>query len=400
MCDACNNTVPEAPSPGRRRIWDLAGGWHCAVIGTCLTLSDLRALARKLKVQTAPGFSPDYQLHGFFVKEAEHNGKPSKMLNKLLEQRHAVSIRHARTMKTAGELADFWQEALDTGDIPGPYWAILSHPLAPSELCERMFADVHMLSHLVGASNRADIRRLQDTAERVDQLAAKLQRQRQHHRRKLTEKDTVIAELRDRIRIAHELPRPSRDVLITDNSSVMIAELRQENARLSALNANTQTSHAYAASKIEELQSLVQSLRVENATLERTLADEASSKGESCPVDLGGRCLLYVGGHQHTVHRLRALVEDWNGRFLHHDGGVERSINELASAVTKADAVVFPTDCISHSAANKVKRLCYQNMKPFVPLRTSGIASFVTGLRDGLDDQPTTPDLSAIGSAS
>ena len=118
---------------------------------------------------------------------------------------------------------------------------------------------------------------------------------------------------------------------------------------------------------------------------------------EGCPLDLGGRCLLYVGGHQHTVHRLRALVEDWNGRFLHHDGGVERSINELASAVTKADAVVFPTDCVSHSAANKVKRLCHQNMKPFVPLRTSGIASFVAGLRDGLGDQPATPELSAIG---
>ena len=112
MCNACNNAVPEGPSPGRRRIWDLAGGWHCAVIGTCLTLSDLRALARKLKVETVPGFSPDYQLHGFFVKEAENNGKPSKMLNKLLERRHAISIRRARTMKTADELVGFWQEIL------------------------------------------------------------------------------------------------------------------------------------------------------------------------------------------------------------------------------------------------------------------------------------------------
>ncbi len=397
MCDACDNAVPEAPSPGRRRIWDLAGGWHCAVIGTCLTLADLRALARKLKVQTVPGFSPDYQLHGFFVKEAENTGKPSKMLNKLLERRHAVAIRRARTLKTVNELTDFWQEALDTGDIPGPYWAILSHPLAPTELCERMFADVHMLSHMVGASNRADIRRLQDMEEAVDLVNAQLQRQRQHHHRKLIEKDAVIAELHQKLRTAQEFPSPTRDVPIANNSDVMIAELRHENARLSALSADTQTSHAFAESKIEELESTVHSLRVENATLEQTLANDAPSQEERCPLDLGGRCLLYVGGHQHTVHRLRALVEDWNGRFLHHDGGVERSINELASAVTKADAVVFPTDCISHSAANKVKRLCHQNMKPFVPLRTSGVASFVAGLRDGLDDEPAGPELSAIG---
>jgi hypothetical protein len=119
MSDACNNAVPEAPSLGRRHIWDLASGWHCAVIRTCLTLPDLRALARKLKVQTVPGFSPDYQLHGFFVKEAENNGKSSKMLNKLLERRHAISIRPTRTMKTANKLVGFWQEALETGDIPG-----------------------------------------------------------------------------------------------------------------------------------------------------------------------------------------------------------------------------------------------------------------------------------------
>ena len=397
MCEACDNASPEAPSPGRRRIWDLAGGWHCAVIGTCLTLSDLRALARKLKVQTVPGFSPDYQLHGFFVKEAERNGKPSKILNKLLERRHAVSVRRARAMKTADELADFWQEALDTGDIPGPYWAILSHPLAPSALCERMFADVHMLSHLVGASNRADIRRLQDAEERVDQLNAQLQRQRQNNRRKLIEKDTVITELNEKLRTTQEHPHPARSAPIRDSSDAMISELKLENRRLSALSAERQASHDAASSKVEELEALVQSLRIENATLEQPFMKNTHSKQRGCPFDLSGRCLLYVGGNQQTVHRLRALVENWNGRFLHHDGGLERSINELASAVTKADAVVFPTDCISHSAANKVKQLCHQNMKPFVPLRTSGVASFVSGLRQGLDDQSAAPDFLVKG---
>ena len=138
-------------------------------------------------------------------------------------------------------------------------------------------------------------------------------------------------------------------------------------------------------------------MRIENATLEQPFMKNTHSKQRGCPFDLSGRCLLYVGGHQHTVHRLRALVENWNGRFLHHDGGLERSINELASAVTKADAVVFPTDCISHSAANKVKQLCHQNMTPFVPLRTSGVASFVSGLRQGLDDQSAASDFLVKG---
>jgi hypothetical protein len=61
--------------------------------------------------------------------------------------------------------------------------------------------------------------------------------------------------------------------------------------------------------------------------------------------------LFYVGGHQKTVLRLRTLVKAWNGRIFDHDGGLERSIDELVSAAVKADAVVFPADCISLSAA-------------------------------------------------
>ena len=45
---------------------------------------------------------------------------------------------------------------------PGPYWALLTHPTANKDLIGEAFSDVHMLSHLVGAANRADIRRLQE----------------------------------------------------------------------------------------------------------------------------------------------------------------------------------------------------------------------------------------------
>ena len=49
--------------------------------------------------------------------------------------------------------------------------------------------------------------------------------------------------------------------------------------------------------------------------------------------------------------RLSTLPEDLNGRLSNHDGGLEWSIDELVSTAVKADAVVFPTDCISRRAA-------------------------------------------------
>ena len=53
-----------------------------------------------------------------------------------------------------------WEAALRSGDIPGAYWATLAHWASTPELIKAAFADVHMLSHLVGAANLADIRRL------------------------------------------------------------------------------------------------------------------------------------------------------------------------------------------------------------------------------------------------
>jgi hypothetical protein len=45
---------------------------------------------------------------------------------------------------------------------PGRYWALLSHAAATETIVKKAFQDVHMLSHLVGAANRADIRRLRE----------------------------------------------------------------------------------------------------------------------------------------------------------------------------------------------------------------------------------------------
>jgi hypothetical protein len=42
--------------------------------------------------------------------------------------------------------------------------------------------------------------------------------------------------------------------------------------------------------------------------------------------------------------------------------------------------VLFPVDCVSHSAHDEVKRLCRRWEKPFVPLRHSGLGAFIRAL--------------------
>lgn len=93
--------------------------------------------------------------------------------------------------------------------------------------------------------------------------------------------------------------------------------------------------------------------------------------------DLAGRRILFVGGLVRQVARLRDVVEARNGRFVHHDGGVEQSIPRLRVLLEGCDVVLFPVNCVSHSAQSELKRLCRSRAKPYLPMRGMGMGAFV-----------------------
>jgi hypothetical protein len=70
------------------------------------------------------------------------------------------------------------------------------------------------------------------------------------------------------------------------------------------------------------------------------------------------------------VHMLSHLVGAANG-------GREDHPSLLPGLISQADRVAFPVDCVSHDAARTVKRICRQLGKAWVPLRPSGLASFL-----------------------
>jgi hypothetical protein len=86
-----------------------------------------------------------------------------------------------------------------------------------------------------------------------------------------------------------------------------------------------------------------------------------------------------VGGRAKIGH-LRALAERSGAIFLHHDGGIEERSGLLQGIISRADAVLFPVDCISHAAMSLIKRTCRQSEKPFLPLRRAGLAPFGAAL--------------------
>lgn len=386
----------------RKKLWDINTGWHCSIIGTCLTTEDLRALARKLRVQTQEDNGADFRLHGHFVQACAQGGTTAKLLQKLLDRRHTAAIRRLSKAGTPEELEEIWNMERQGRDIPGTYWALMSHPCIEPALGTRAYGHIHMLSHLVGASNRADLDTLRVLEAEVSALSDKLDHEAARHARRMEEKDREIDDLQRQLVAARSaqanfITGPKANASPNLNGAAAPDEARKLEKITQEL---TETMRRNTA-----LEEVVLSLRAEVQALETALlnavpstdtADDAACALGDCPFDLNGRCILYVGGRLANVHRLRQLVTQWNGEFLHHDGGMEQSLEELPGCVVRADAVVFPTDCISHSAALKAKRLCRQSMKPYVPLRGSGVSSFVAGLREKLADLgPRDPGLAA-----
>lgn len=377
----------------RRHIWEIKDGWHCSIIGTCLTLHDVRGLAKKAGFKTfaTKTRERDALLHGCLVKEVGQNSTTTKLINKLLDKKYAKSIKELQKIDTLTELSDAWDISFKKGNIPGPYWATLSHPKVDNDLELRSYGDIHMLSHLVGASNRADRIALQHYENQKNDFEERLAKQNIRSVKKLQQKDVAIQKLQHQLStLKGELISSKTKAAMVpvgefqdhQNSVIEIFKIKKLEERL--FEANFKINALEASNN--KLSSAVPVLQSEMRGLENIITEENPKHEEkNCSFDLDGNCILYVGGRAREVCRLQTLITSWNGKLIHHDGGLEKSINELASAVRKADTVVFPIDCVSHNAMSKVKRLCQQSMKPFIPLRTTGLACLINGLREKIN---------------
>jgi hypothetical protein len=379
-------------SHGRRKIWEFDGNLHCSIIGTCLTNAELRQVIVKLGL-TEAATAGEHDLHASGVMLAGKHHEGAKLLHKTLDRRHRVAINQFARAKSPTEVRALWQAAVQRGEIPGAYWAALTHPATNDTLVREVFSEVHMLSHLVGAANRADIRRLRQLEAENTELQAKVQRQQAQLRDAIVARDATIRELSHALedsvgqnRHAEAVDSPiQNDAGWTALAADLKGRLTRSESRCQRIEqqfaearlALKAAKDAYTAAEQRETE-----LRREVEAIEASLAITGTpddSSGQDPSLDL---ILLYVGGRPAQIDRLRALAERFGATFLHHDGGIEERGGLLPGLVSRADAVLFPVDCVSHAAMSLVKRLCRQVGKPFVPLRSAGLAPFCAALKN------------------
>jgi hypothetical protein len=311
---------------------------------------------------------------------------------------HEATLKRFHKAQDMDAVRLLWEEALRSGDIPGAYWATLTHWASTPDLIKSAFADVHMLSHLVGAANRADIRRLAALEAERTELALKVEKQQTQLREAIVTRDATIRRLNGMLaqKIAQERsaapnPRPQEQGDEIMALRELVAALQQRLATEVARRERTEQWHTMFRATLSETQT---ALRATNAQVQQLSDELAAAEAQFSPpqdaevesqrtlaASLKGARLLYVGGRHGHIQRIRAFVEEAQAEFLHHDGGVEERKGLLAGIVSRADAIFFPVDCVSHDTVAVVKRLCRQTGKPYLPLRSTSLTSFIAALR-------------------
>lgn len=369
----------------RKHIWDLPATFHCSIVGTCLSNAEVRRILRKIGDPEAETAS-EHRLHGKAVTMAARQDIAGKLLNKALDQGHDRFIRRFAKARTEAALHEAWREASSEGDIAGGYWAAMTHPLSTRDFAATLFGEIHMLSHLVGRTNRADLKRLKELealltaqSDRIAELEARV--------KDLTEEKVDLAQSRDALRLEMRLT-PLRSAAATahpDDAALWRQRYETEAARaahLSARLAEETAARSKAADKMRLAEDQQRTLFKTLALVEHEIASLV--RPEPGPGNLDGRRLLYVGGRPNLMDTLRNLATRSGAVLLCHDGGIEDSLGLLPGLVTQCDTILFPVDCISHAAMLTLKRLSREAGKPFVPLRSASVSGFVA-LLSGLE---------------
>lgn len=416
--------LPEPSSPARqssrrRRIWELGNRAHCPLVGVCVPVPMLERIA--LKVYGPDCFVDGYALHCQAVADCSMRTPMAEALQREIDRCCALEVAQATKIKAPELLEAWWDAKLAGTAVAGALWAVLTHPRVTAALTARVLGEIHMLQHQVGAAERADHRRLQQTLAENATLTGALDKARERitelgrrHAQSTERLNAEIVSLRARVTALTTAPvampcddapehhpgteaparpaatRPPPESAENRRLRLRVERLQLELALTREQLHRLQRRRAAAAVPPPEWHDLPApppgsvpgtSTSPAGADLPAATAPEAATL-PPLPT-LRERAVLCVGGRPANVPAYRRLVEDHGARFLHHDGGTEESQARLDGTLAAADLVLCQTACVSHDAYWRVKEHCKRTGKPCVfvdsPSRT-GLARVLRSL--------------------
>jgi hypothetical protein len=228
QCACSDKPKTKSSRRGRKKLWELQSRFHCSVIGTCLSLTELRRLCHKADIILETGLS-DHELHSSFVHIAGESAYPSRLLQKHLDNKYKRTIQQFRRIHDEKELQQLWHEAMKTGEVANAFWAFVTHPSSSDDLLNQLYGDIHMLSHLAGASIRVDMQTF--TQQQIKKLESQLLEVRKKTKHQAQAKEKTIQSMSKRLARSQETElrlQKTEQQLLNYESDTKLLEMRKK----------------------------------------------------------------------------------------------------------------------------------------------------------------------------
>lgn len=390
-----NKLLPKAMmNPVKRvKLWELDEMHHCPIIGACLATDDLVRFARRFNFSSS--LRDEYSLHIEAVRVSKSNNLVAKAIQKHLDNKYRHTINHFNQAKSDDDVKALWKKFYNQGKCAGAMWASLTHKLTNKETRHTIYADMHMLSHQVGAGQAADIRKLNRLEMENTEVKEALELQQRRHtiiETKLQQKlDKITKELANQRQSNNKIASLQARINQLESGVAMttmgrrLMELTTENEqfrkaaeRISSLENALEAAYDGAKALVHERNTLAAERDVLENLLRTELRDTHNSdKGKMLAVSpLENSYVLCVGGRVSLLPEYRAVAKKLGILLLHHDGGQQEALSRLPDLVNRANAVICPTDCVSHAAYYLLKRQCKRNNKQCLLFKGASISNF------------------------
>lgn len=97
---------------------------------------------------------------------------------------------------------------------------------------------------------------------------------------------------------------------------------------------------------------------------------------EDCPhFNLCSKRVFIVGGVERMEPLFRSFIEESGGYLDYHCGSMQSGTKKFEKSLQRADVIICPINCNSHTACLKVKDMCKKYKKEFHMLPTGSISA-------------------------
>ena len=391
---------PDCKSPVPLRYWEIEKFFTCPVVGMCLTPAEQKQLLKKTGASIKK--KTPFEIHEVLVGSSNGETPLSRKIDRLLNHKFGKESAFFLDLDEK-EFLESWDICFKTGgDIKSMLWAAATHPQLSSGCRAEIFGTVHMDMHKNAEENGKLRDRLTVLQETVDELNYKMKQKNQANRKLKKENETLVrAEEAQKARLnraENECVKLAKE-LAEMKSRPVVAELERENRKL-------QEELDGMSEKVERQSLKIASLEEENSKLKEELEQQRESSAwlnkktnaimkevlanrscdESCPsFDLCRKRVLIVGGITKMEALYRQVIESSGGVFDYHDGYMQKGMKKLENSLKRADLVLCPVTCNSHTACVIVKNLGKKYNKPVQMLAGASISAVSQAIREDVN---------------